>query len=307
MKTKWNKETCHEEAKKYSTRYEFQKGCGRAYNVACKNKWLDDYDWFIEGRFKLFNDKVDSVYVYIFSDNTVYIGRTLMKRQENRRIEHQNDNVGLYAKYNNLNMPNMQILEENLTLKEGLEREDYWLNWYKNNGYYVLNKAKTGVGSGSLGTINSGKWNKETCYEEAKKYSTRSEFKKGCSSAYKVARKNKWLNDYDWFVEVCKPKGYWSYETCYEEAKKYSTRSEFKKGCSRAYKVACKNKWLDNYDWFVNGNKRAAEKKTKWNKETCHEEAKKYSTRSEFKKGCGSAYEVARKNGWMDELFPQKS
>ena len=44
-----------------------------------------------------------------------------------------------------------------------------------------------------------------------------------------------------------------------------------------------------------------------WTYETCYEEAKKYSTRNEFCKGCGSAYEVARKNGWMDELFPQKS
>ena len=44
-----------------------------------------------------------------------------------------------------------------------------------------------------------------------------------------------------------------------------------------------------------------------WTYETCYEEAKKYSTRTEFCKGCGSAYEVARKNGWMDELFPQKS
>ena len=90
------------------------------------------------------------------------------------------------------------------------------------------------------------KWNKETCYEEAKKYSTRTEFYKGCSSAYTVARKNKWLDDYIWFVEVCKPIGYWTtYETCYEEAKKYSTRSEFKKGCDRAYAVACKNGWMD--------------------------------------------------------------
>ena len=302
-KTKWNKETCYEEAKKYSTRSEFQKGCSGAYNVARQNKWLDDYDWFIEGRFKLFNDKVDSVYVYIFSDNTVYIGRTLMKRQENRRIEHQNDNVGLYAKYNNLNMPNMQILEENLTLKEGLEREDYWLNWYKNNGYYVLNKAKTGVGSGSLGAIDNGKWNKETCYEEAKKYSTRTEFYKGCGSAYAVAWKNKWLDDYDWFKRPVVYNKKWSYETCYIEAKKYKTKREFKKECSGAYTVACKNKWIDDYIWFEEIRKPNGY----WTYETCYEEAKKYSTRSEFKKGCGSAYVVARKNGWMDELFPQKS
>ena len=94
----------------------------------------------------------------------------------------------------------------------------------------------------------------------------------------------------------------WNKETCYEEAKKYSTRTEFQKGCGRAYAVARQNKWLDDYIWFVEGN----EKKTKWNKETCYEEAKKYSTRSEFYKGCSSAYNVACKNGWMDELFPQK-
>ena len=95
----------------------------------------------------------------------------------------------------------------------------------------------------------------------------------------------------------------WNKETCYEEAKKYSTRSEFKKGCDRAYNVACKNGWIDDYDWF----KRPIVYNKKWTYETCYEEAKKYSTRNEFKKGCGSAYNVACKNGWMDELFPQKS
>ena len=250
---KWTYETCYEEAKKYSTRSEFEKGCGSAYAAARKNKWIDDYDWMIEGRIKLFNDKLDSVYVYIFSDNTANIGRTLMKQQKNRHIAHQNDNVGLYAKYNNLNMPNMQILEENLTLKEGLEREDYWLNWYKNNGYNVLNKAKTGVGSGSLGAIDNGKWNYETCYQEAKKYSTRTEFNKGSSGAYKIACKNKWLNDYSWFEEVRKPMGYWTYETCYEEAKKYMSKYEFQMKNKGAYKIAWKNKWLNDYIWFKNG------------------------------------------------------
>ena len=95
----------------------------------------------------------------------------------------------------------------------------------------------------------------------------------------------------------------WNKETCYEEAKKYSTRYEFQQGCGRAYNVACKNKWLDDYDWF----KEVHKPNGYWSYQTCYEEAKKYSTRTEFKKECGSAYAVARKNGWMDELFPQKS
>ena len=45
-----------------------------------------------------------------------------------------------------------------------------------------------------------------------------------------------------------KPRGYWTYEHCYEEAKKYKTKKEFEKNCESAYKVALKNKWLG--DWF---------------------------------------------------------
>ena len=89
------------------------------------------------------------------------------------------------------------------------------------------------------------KSNKETCYEEAKKYSTRNEFRKGSSGAYAVARKNKWIDDYIWFEEIHKPMGYWNEETCYEEAKKYSTRTEFHKGSSGAYAVARRNGWMD--------------------------------------------------------------
>ena len=43
-KTIWTKEKCKEEASKYSSRKEFQKGNSAAYNVALRNKWLNE--WF---------------------------------------------------------------------------------------------------------------------------------------------------------------------------------------------------------------------------------------------------------------------
>lgn len=407
---KWNKETCYQEAKKYKTRTEFQKGCNRAYRVVCKNKWLDDYDWFaaaqkphgywiydtcyeearnyntisefiksssgaytvawkngwlddytwfVDGKIKTLTDKNDSVYKYYWEEtNAIYIGRTLMYRQNERANEHQadTDTVGKYAKENGLEVPQMEIIEENITPIEGLEREDYWVNYYKEKGYNVINKAKTGVGSGSLGAINRGKWNKKTVFAEAKKYKTRnefckgsngayavarrkgwlsemdwfngrkpngywnkenvfeealkyktkSEFKKGCGCAYHSARKNGWLKEMDWFEEVLKPNGYWNiYENCYAEAKKYKTRSEFKKGSIGAYEVALKHDWMDNYTWMVDGNILAILKRTKWNKKTVFEEAKKYKTRTEFQKGSCGAYSVALKNKWLDEIFPK--
>lgn len=42
----------------------------------------------------------------------------------------------------------------------------------------------------------------------------------------------------------------WDYENTYNEAKKYKSRSEFKKGKLGAYKSACFHKWLDDYFWM---------------------------------------------------------
>ena len=309
----WNVyEHCYEEAKKYKTRTEFQKGCSGAYTVVCKNGWLDDYTWFVDGKIKMLTDKNDSVYKYYWEEtNAIYIGRTLISQQSDRKIKHntsEKDTVFRYAKENGLEVPQMEIIEENITPIEGLEREDYWVSYYKEKGYNVLNKAKTGIGSGSLGAINRGKWNKKTVFEEAKKYKTRSEFQKNSGTAYQVACKNKWLDDYTWFKESRKqkPNGYWNvYENCHEEALKYNTRSEFRKGCETAYIVARKNKWLDDYTWFKESRKQKPN--GYWNKETVFAEAKQYKTRSEFKKNCVSAYSASLKNGWIDILFPVKN
>lgn len=41
---------------------------------------------------------------------------------------------------------------------------------------------------------------------------------------------------------------------------------------------------------------------SKWTKEKCQEEAFKHSTRTDFKKSGGYAYEIARRNNWLDEI-----
>ena len=84
----------------------------------------------------------------------------------------------------------------------------------------------------------SRKWTYEACLLEAKKYKTKAEFLRSCGSAYKIAYRNGWLNDYDWFTLDRHPAGYWdSYDHCYEEAKKYKTISAFQKNAGRAYIV----------------------------------------------------------------------
>jgi hypothetical protein len=74
--------------------------------------------------------KVDSVYCYLFEEqNAAYVGRTLMYRQHIRDIEHKNyetDAVYRFAHKHSCVIPQMIIIEENLTIQQGREREDYW-------------------------------------------------------------------------------------------------------------------------------------------------------------------------------------
>ena len=64
---------------------------------------------------------------------------------------------------------------------------------------------------------------------------------------------------------------------------------------------------LYNFKWCYKKNLDYAMKfivclKNRWTKEKCVEESKKYTTRGDFKKICGSAYNVSRKNGWLNEM-----
>ena len=65
---KWTYETTKQEAMKYKTKSEFSKGNRSAYIIACKNKWIDDFIWLEDRRFNIYTDKIDSVYVFDFTE-----------------------------------------------------------------------------------------------------------------------------------------------------------------------------------------------------------------------------------------------
>lgn len=191
----WTKERCFEEAKKYSMLNKFRYGSPGAFDSAWTNRWVKDYTWFEDERFNVYTDKVDSVYSYEFEEQkAVYVGRTLMKLQTER--DHQHifgvDSVSSFAKSNDVPVPEMKILEDSLTLKEGSEREGYWVEKYRSEGWTILNVAKTG----SIGAIGKGKWNHRTCEKAANEVSSRVELFRKYPRAYKVSLRNGWLDEF---------------------------------------------------------------------------------------------------------------
>lgn len=304
----WNNyENCYNEAKKYSSRSEFFKNCSGAYNKSLKNKWLDSFTWL---KSKLIKESINygSVYwvygYFDFGSKTCYIGLSRDKKRHWRHKQSYDGKFDSVMSYFNKKygfLPEPIILEEDLTAVEAQNKESYYIRFFTERKYRILNKAKPGsLGGGII------KWDEKSCYEEAKKYTSIGDFRNNSGSAYRAALKNKWINDYTWLQRKILKLDFWNnYENCYNEAKKYKTKVEFARGAPSAYNSARRNNWLENYNWFENGNKLYAERIRKWTYKTTKSEALKYKSRWDFGKNNEAAYKVALQNKWLDDFFPK--
>lgn len=143
-----------------------------------------------------------------------------------------------------------------------------------------------------------GYWRNYRCIEDARKYKTKSEWKKNSGSAYKIAYDNGWLDECcEHMITTRKPKSYWTKRRCIEDAKKYEKRSEWQKKSTSAYHKALKKNWLDECCSHMPN----ASKKNYWTKDHCIEDAKKYNRRIDWQKKSKGAYKSAWKNKWLDE------
>ncbi len=187
-----NYEHCKEEALKYKTKSDFKRGCYRAYIVSLEQGWIDDFG------FEKGVDRGEVYWVYVYEDvenKAVYVGLTFRKERHREHKTDETDTVRLYFESINKPVPEPRIKMDGLNAEDALHYEDWYKQKYAEAGWKVLNRAKTGVGSGSLGNAIL-KWDYEHCKEEAKKYKTKNQFKKGSQSAYQATRINGWLNEF---------------------------------------------------------------------------------------------------------------
>ncbi len=142
-------------------------------------------------------------------------------------------------------------------------------------------------------------WSYDACFEEARKYSYRGDFEKGSPGAYSAALNNKWLDKFEWLRTINKPNGFWTKERVFEKARNYTMKYLFSKGCRGAYGAAERNGWLEEMTWFEQPNRN---KPKVWSKEAVFALAKRFETKIEFRKANKGAYNVAWRNGWLEEM-----
>jgi hypothetical protein len=195
------------------------------------------------------NERIHYVYVYDFGNNVAYVGRTInphMRDKQHRRPHHNHSkvNIGSVLKYSiesGINIPNMKLLESDLTLQESCRQEDFWCNEYRKKGYKMLNRGVTGEFVGSIGGFKT-KWTKENVIEYAKQFDNLAELSKNNEYMPKLLRKFGLLDELF-------PNRLRAHEITLEEAKEvasqYKTRTRFQKGSRKYYYAAYKNGWLD--------------------------------------------------------------
>jgi hypothetical protein len=289
----WTKEKCQEESLKYKSRSEFQKGTPRAYIVSRLNGWLDEFC----SHMKVVGNRMKRcIYSYEFEDKHVYVGLTYnIEIRHDRHLK--KGTVYNYIIKSNIT-PKLIKLTKYIDVNVAKIKEGEYVEKYKNNGWNILNKTKTG------GIGNVPKWTKEKCHKEALKYNNKRDFRMS-SNTYNVAHKNGWVDEIcSHMEELIKPKNYWTKEKCKEEALKYKTKQDFRRGCSSAYNNSYANDWLDN---FCSHMKEIKKPSGYWTKEKCREESLKYITRGEFRKYSGSAYVKCLKEKWLNEFFPKQN
>lgn len=88
------------------------------------------------------NEKRDNIYIYLWEEfNTIYIGRTINPKSRHYTHKHrESERTYQFSSEHHVEHPKMVIIENDLSVEEGVEREKYWIEYYKNNTpYNVLN------------------------------------------------------------------------------------------------------------------------------------------------------------------------
>ena len=303
----WTFDKVKQEAEKYGTKSKFIKGSPGAYSSAYRNKWYYDVT-------KHMIEKERKPRGYWTYDKVEEDAKKYKTRKEFMK-----GSPTAYVLSHKNSLLNDTI--SSIFPKEEKNPNGYWT--YERvkeeaKKYNTRKKFQTGSSSAYISSRKNGwldditthmeqcknpngYWTYERVKEEAKKYNTRNEFQNNCGSAHFVARKNNWLDDVTKHMErKRKPKGYWTYDSIKQEAKKYDTRNKFQIGSNGAYKFAYKNNFLDDITKHMDQKNRKP--KGYWTFELVKKNAEKYNTIGEFYKNCKGGYSSAYKNNWLDDV-----
>jgi predicted GIY-YIG superfamily endonuclease len=232
------------------------------------------------------------IYAYEFPDNSVYVGLTynLDKRDKSHMSK---DNSAVFKHMLNTGLkPVRKTLTAFLNKDEASKLEGQMEKKYRDEGWTILNRSKTGTLGGGIR-----KWTDDKIKTEILKYTTLNDFYKNSRSAFNAAKNR---GD-DFFNEIVKNLDrkieYSTDEQLRNRAKLYKTKSEFMKNDISSYSKSRRR----GDDFFNSITSHMIPIRKKWTEENLKSEALKYQSKKSFHNGSPSAYNAAKTKG--DEFF----
>jgi predicted GIY-YIG superfamily endonuclease len=291
----WTYDEVKNIAFQYPTKKEWRDGNSKSYSWALSNLSPEEYDEITTHMEPLGNMANRMIYSFEFPDKAVYVGLTFnVKKRFSQHLNSIKSAVNKYIQETGVR-PTFKKHTEYISKEDAIKMEEQIENQYRQNGWKILNIAKTGaLGSSIL------KWTFDEVQKEALKYNSRSEFEKNSGSAYNSARTRGWLDDVTKHMVLLKKYKYTQNELK-DIAKKYNKLKDFRDNDYGAYQAAKKygNDFFNEITKHIN----KSQKTSVWNDyETVKQEAQKYKTVYSFLKGSRSAYRKAQEYGWLKDI-----
>ena len=141
-------------------------------------------------------NKKDNIYIYLWEEfSTIYIGRTINPKSRHYQHRHiPTERTYQFSSEHHVEHPKMIIIENDLTIEEGVEREKYWIEYYKNNSEYnVLNKSCGGQTGQQKTKLTEEEKIKRIKERDKKRYIKRKEYIKEYNKKYREEHKKEIL------------------------------------------------------------------------------------------------------------------
>ena len=286
--TKWTKEAILEDALLYDTRSDWKLHSSSAYKASRDRGYFEEA---VKHMTLLGNKYKRCIYtIEIKNKNKIYIGLT----------QHFKTRIKAHLKTKRFK----RYKEKELTIKQVTEYIDQekamlfeidLMEKKIEEGFKLLNIAPGGGLGGA--TIE---WTKDKVETSAKKYKFKMIWKEKYPGAYAAALRGGYLQQVTTHMPVLNPKGKWKIkEDVLDDARKYSSRSEWQDESVGAYEAAKLHGWFE--EAIAHMPKRAPNKNIKWNKDAVLQDASKYKFKKEWNENSSGAYEAAKNNGWFEE------
>jgi hypothetical protein len=283
--TNWTEENIKNEALKYETKPEFRDNNPSAYMAADRLGIMDEVTSHmipVGSRYKRL------IYAYEFPDNSVYVGLTYdMNKRDYSHMNRESSAVYQYMLNTGLK-PIKKTLTKFMDKTEASKMEGEIEKQYRDKGWTILNRAKTGTLGGDILI-----WKPEKIRQLFLQYDDLTKLYNEQPSAIQAAKRQGMDFYKDVTSHIARKHNKWTDDMLRDEALKYKTRQEFRDSNQKAYQAS-----KTRGDEFYNDITSHMEyQRNQWTNDLLRQEALKHKTKNEFAKQNPTAYKLSKDRG----------